>query len=58
MNCVSKRSRVLEASDKTGISVTRVGFIESTPGLRLRNNNGELQTFSHHSFDHFLTTEK
>ena len=55
---VSKRSRVLEASDKTGISVTRVGFIESTPGLRLRNNNGELQTFSHHSFDHFLTTEK
>lgn len=55
---VSKRNHVLEASDKTGTPVTRIGTIENEPGLRLHNGNGERQTFSHHSFDHFVTTEK
>ncbi len=55
---VSKRGRVLEVSAKTGIPVTRIGFIENEPGLRLCNNEGELQPFSCHSFDHFRQTEK
>lgn len=54
----AKRSRVLEASLKTGVPVTRIGFIENEPGLRLRNSKGEPVSFSHHSFDHFLTQEK
>ena len=54
----SKRSRVLEASARTGVPVTRIGFIENEPGLRLRNNHGEPVSFSHHSFDHFLADNK
>ena len=54
----SKRSRVLEASARTGVPVTRIGFIENEPGLRLRNSRGEPVTFSHHSFDHFLAGSK
>lgn len=54
----SKRSRILEASTRTGVPVTRIGFIENEPGLRLRNNQGEPVTFSHHSFDHFLANNK
>lgn len=52
---VANRNRVLEASLKSGVPVTRIGFIENEPGLRLRNKKGEPLTFSHHSFDHFLT---
>ena len=55
---VAKRGRVLEASRKTGVPVTRIGFIENEPGLRLCNTQGELQHFSLHSFDHFLTARK
>ncbi|EEO28365.1 thiamine-phosphate kinase [Oxalobacter paraformigenes] len=55
---IAKRGRVLEASEKTGVPVTRIGFIEKEPGLRLCNTQGELQHFSHRSFDHFLTSKK
>ena len=54
----SKRSRVLEASAKTGVPVTRIDFIEREPGLRLCNSQGEPVSFSRRSFDHFLTNNK
>ncbi len=55
---VSKRHQVLDVSRKTSIPVTRIGSIEQIPGLRLRNKQGDLLSFSLRSFDHFLTAEK
>lgn len=55
---VSMRSRVLEASTRTGIPVTRIGYIENVQGLRLKNSAGDLLDISFSSFDHFSTTSK
>ncbi len=55
---VSQRARVLEASTRTGVPVTRIGFIESQSGLRLKKATGETQPFPHRSFDHFKPAKK
>ncbi len=55
---VAMRSRVLEASVKTGVPVTRIGYIENEKGLRIKNSAGELQDISFTSFDHFSTERK
>lgn len=52
---VANRNDVLEVSLKSGVPVTRIGYIENELGLRLRNNKGDPVSFSQHSFDHFLT---
>lgn len=52
----SQKEAIQEAARKTNTPVTRVGTIDSTQGLRLVNAQGEKQTFSLHSFDHFAAS--
>jgi len=46
---------VLAAAEKTGTDVTRVGVIESLPGLRLVDGGGEPLDLALTSFDHFTS---
>lgn len=55
---VSMRSRILEASTRTGVPVTRIGYIENEKGLRFKNSACECQQLSFTSFDHFSTAKK
>ncbi len=52
-----KRAEVMAAARKTGIEVTRAGFIEAEKGLRLLDANNQALApalvLSVHSFDHF-----
>ena len=47
------RSAVQAAAISSNTPVTRIGVIESTPGLRLINGNGQPVTAQFKSFDHF-----
>jgi len=51
----SRREQVLAAAEKTGTEVTRVGVIESMPGLRLVDAGGEPLDLALTSFDHFTS---
>lgn len=53
-----KRALVIDAGIRTGIPVTRIGKIESTPGIRLFNSNGPVNIGNIHSFDHFISSKK
>lgn len=55
---VEKREQVLEAARLSDTPVTRIGSIESQPGIRLYNADGLLVHTGIHSFDHFATPEK
>lgn len=44
---------VQAAAARAGVRVTRIGRIEATPGLRLRDTRGEPLTPTFRSFDHF-----
>jgi len=47
------RSAVLAAAERSEITVTRVGFMESKPGLRFVDAQNSPLQFSLQSFDHF-----
>jgi thiamine-monophosphate kinase len=49
----NRREQVLAAAKKTGTDVTRVGVIESMPGLRLVDAGGAPLDLALTSFDHF-----
>jgi thiamine-monophosphate kinase len=49
----SARSRVEEASRQSQTTVTRIGRIDSQPGLRLHDEHGQSVRKSFPSFDHF-----
>ena len=49
------RSAVLAAAQRTDTIVTRIGSIETEPGLRLTNRHGTPLTLAVTSFDHFRT---
>jgi len=44
---------VAELAAQLGISVTRIGWTETTPGLRCRDAHGEIQTVAGLGYDHF-----
>jgi thiamine-monophosphate kinase len=48
---------VLQAAATAGVSVTRIGSAESTPGLRLLEPQGTVRAMSARGFDHFRDTE-
>lgn len=50
----AQRERILAAAAAAATPVTRVGTIESDPGLRLVDEHGALYTLDGASFDHFL----
>jgi thiamine-monophosphate kinase len=52
----SKKDAVIAAGDAAGISVTRIGRIESSSGLRLTDANGAPLELALTSFDHFTST--
>lgn len=49
----ARRNAVLAAGEAAGIPVTRIGAIDSTPGLRLVDADGNPFDLSVSSFDHF-----
>lgn len=49
----SQHQQVLQAAQLSNTPVARVGRILAAPGLRLLDAQGQPQTFSFHSFDHF-----
>lgn len=51
----AKRAAVQAAAVQSGTPVTRIGFIEATPGLRLLDRQLQEVRLSLASFDHFLT---
>jgi thiamine-monophosphate kinase len=51
----ARRDAVLAAANATGVPTTRVGCIESTPGLRLVDAHGAPLALSLTSFDHFTS---
>jgi thiamine-monophosphate kinase len=50
---VSARAAVQGAADRTAVAVSRVGEIQSVPGLRVRWNNGVVAPWPARGFDHF-----
>ncbi|MGE5652071.1 MAG: thiamine-phosphate kinase [Bacillota bacterium] len=50
-----RRADVLDAARTAGITVTRAGTIDSTPGLRLADAHGAPLHLSLSSFDHFAS---
>ena len=48
-----RREQVLKAAEQVGVTVTRVGVIETLPGLRLVDGNSAPVQLTLHSFDHF-----
>lgn len=51
----AQRAAVLAAGVQSGTPVTRIGFIEATPGLRLLDSQRQEVRLSLASFDHFLS---
>lgn len=49
------RNEVLAAARATATPATRIGTIDSTPGLRLQDANGRPLQLDLHSFDHFTS---
>lgn len=47
------RNAVLDAGQRAGVAVTRIGRIDADAGLRLVDAEGAPVTFTHGSFDHF-----
>ncbi|GAA4031409.1 thiamine-phosphate kinase [Actimicrobium antarcticum] len=52
---VAQRAAVLEAASSAQTAVTRIGQIDSVPGLRISDSEGRALTLSFPSFDHFTT---
>lgn len=50
-----QREAVHAAADKAGVSVTRIGCIESQAGLRLHDDDNQAVEIDAASFDHFST---
>jgi len=50
-----KHDAIQVASRETGVAVTRIGRIETEPGLRLVDGNGHALAIDTTSFDHFRT---
>jgi thiamine-monophosphate kinase len=50
-----QRAAVLAASVASGTAVTRIGKIESNPGVRLVDAHGALVEHNFESFDHFAS---
>jgi len=50
---VDQRSAVLTAAKQAATEVTRIGFIEKKPGVRLVDTNNHPVNLPIHSFDHF-----
>ena len=50
-----KRQQVLTAAAAAQTTVTRVGYIEQQPGLRLLDNQANSVNLAYQSFDHFTT---
>ena len=51
----SARAKVLDAARRADVAVTRVGHIDTAPGLRLLDAQGEELPDAYGSFDHFKT---
>ena len=49
----SRRDAVQEAARRAGVPVTRIGTVDSTPGLRVVDGNGQPLAARYASFDHF-----
>jgi len=47
------RDAVLRAAEQAATQVTRIGYMESEPGLRFVDTGNNLLNLSFHSFDHF-----
>lgn len=52
----ARRADVLAAAQASGTSVSRIGRIESTPGLRLNTADGHRVDWTLRGFDHFRTS--
>ncbi len=52
----SRRQAVMRAAQMADTMVTRIGFLESRPGLRFVDANDMPLKFSYQSFDHFQTS--
>ncbi len=50
---VARREAVAAAASASQTRVTRIGMVQSEPGLRLREANGALVASDYESFDHF-----
>lgn len=50
---VAHRDAVLAAARASALPVTRIGQVQSTPGLRLVDENGAEVANTFRSFDHF-----
>lgn len=50
---ISERDAVQEAAQRAGVPVTRIGTVDSTPGLRVVDGNGQPLAARYASFDHF-----
>ena len=51
----SARAKVLDAARRADVAVTRVGRIDTAPGLRLLDAQGQVLPDAYGSFDHFTT---
>ena len=51
----SARAKVLDAARRADVAVTRVGRIDTAPGLRLLDAQGQVLPDAYGSFDHFKT---
>jgi thiamine-monophosphate kinase len=51
------RAAVLHAAATAGVAASRIGSVESTPGLRLLETQGTVTAMSARGFDHFRDTE-
>jgi thiamine-monophosphate kinase len=52
----ARRDQILAAAHSAGTAVTRVGIIETEPGLRLADASGALLDLQLTSFDHFASS--
>jgi thiamine-monophosphate kinase len=52
---LEQREAVLAAAQRTSVAVTRIGTIDTEPGLRLRDAIGKPITLPTASFDHFVS---
>lgn len=52
----AQRAQVIRAAAAAGVAVTRIGKIETTPGLRVIDAGGRPLPLFIHSFDHFATS--
>lgn len=51
----TRRKQVLQVAQQVGVEVSRVGVIETVPGLRLLDGGGEPLDLALSSFDHFTS---